>query len=74
MYLATKGKWKSVLPGKDCGIQPRKYIPDETKAMPTSTHDTAKRMVGECPNICWTIDDKQSVPRRISTGVTANQM
>ena len=47
LRLATNEEWKAVKPGRDCGIQPRKYIPDETKAMPESTHQTAQRMVGE---------------------------
>jgi integrase len=47
MRLATDAKWQSVRPGKDCGIQPRKYIPTESKAMAESTHQTAQRVVGE---------------------------
>ncbi|NOU12472.1 MAG: integrase, partial [Methylococcaceae bacterium] len=36
-----------VRPGRDCGIQPRRYIPTENKSMPDSTHQTAQRIVDE---------------------------
>ena len=47
MKLATKGEWKSVLPGDDCGIQKRSYIPSESKAMTDSEHTNAQRVVGD---------------------------
>lgn len=47
MRLATNHQWVPVRPGKDCGIQPRKYLPTETKAMPEATHQTAQRVIGE---------------------------
>jgi hypothetical protein len=47
MKLATNNSWKSVLPGKDCGIQRRIYIPVESKAMTLATHQTAIKVVGE---------------------------
>lgn len=39
MGLATRGRWRSVMPGADCGIQPRSYIPTESKAMSKSRHE-----------------------------------
>ena len=47
MRLATDHQWVPVRPGKDCGIQPRKYLPTETKALPEATHQTAQRIIGE---------------------------
>ena len=47
LRLATNEEWKSVKPGRDCGIQPRIYIPEQTKAMAESTHQTAQGVVGE---------------------------
>jgi hypothetical protein len=47
MKLATKGEWKSVLPGDDCGIQKRSYIPSESKAMADAEHANAQRAVGD---------------------------
>ena len=47
MKLATKGEWKSVLPGDDCGIQKRSYIPSESKAMADAEHTNAQRAVGD---------------------------
>lgn len=47
MRLATDGQWRSVQPGKDCGIDRRVYIPTESKAMAEATHQTAQRVVGE---------------------------
>lgn len=38
MKLATHGKWVSVRPGSDCGIQRRNYIPKSSKAMTDSRH------------------------------------
>jgi hypothetical protein len=35
------------MPGKDCGIQRRVYIPVESKAMTQATHQTAQDVVGE---------------------------
>ena len=46
MKLATKGKWQSVLPGSDCGIQKRTYIPTETKALSEADHATAQSLSG----------------------------
>ena len=47
MKLAAKGEWKSVLPGDDCGIQKRSYIPSESKAMADAEHTNAQRAVGD---------------------------
>lgn len=47
MRLATKSKWKPVKPGKDCGIQPRKYLPETTKAMSLETHESAQKIIGD---------------------------
>ncbi|WP_347987725.1 integrase domain-containing protein [Methylomonas sp. AM2-LC] len=47
MRLATQGEWKTVKPGKDCGIQARSYIPTESKAMSMATHQTAQRAVDD---------------------------
>jgi len=47
MKLATNDRWRTVRPGKDCGIEKRRYIPVESKAMTTSTHKTAQDMVDE---------------------------
>ena len=47
LRLATNEAWKPVKPGRDCGIQPRTYIPEQTKAMAESTHQTAQGVVGE---------------------------
>ena len=41
MRLATKGKWKSVKPGKDCGIEKRRYIPKESKSVSDEMHTDA---------------------------------
>ena len=46
MKLATKGKWESVSPGSDCGIQKRIYIPTENKAMTDTDHATAQSLSG----------------------------
>ncbi len=47
MKLATKGKWQSVLPGSDCGIQKRTYIPTENKAISDTGHANAQGASGE---------------------------
>ncbi len=47
MRLATDNAWKPVLPGKDCGISRRRYIPTGSKAMSSATHQTAQSKVGE---------------------------
>jgi Integrase len=47
MKLATLNRWKTVRPGSDCGISRCNYIPDESKAMTSATHQTAQRVVGE---------------------------
>lgn len=47
MRLATNETWKTVRPDKDCGIEKRRYIPTESKAMSSATHQTAQRKVGE---------------------------
>ncbi|MGD0962193.1 MAG: hypothetical protein ABSB19_20475, partial [Methylomonas sp.] len=47
LRLATQGEWKTVKPGKDCGIQARSYIPTESKAMSMATHQTAQRAVDD---------------------------
>lgn len=47
MKLATSYQWKTVRPGKDCGIQRRVYIPVESKAMTLSTHQTAIKVIGD---------------------------
>lgn len=46
MKLATKGKWESVLPGSDCGIQKRIYIPTESKALSEANHTNAQSVSG----------------------------
>lgn len=47
MKLATNNAWKSVRPGKDCGIQSRTYISTESKAMSEATHNAALSIVGD---------------------------
>lgn len=47
MKLATRGKWQSVLPGSDCGIQKRVYIPKENKAITDAGHAKAQSASGE---------------------------
>ncbi len=47
MKLATNNVWKTIRPGKDCGIQPRVYIPVESKAMSDATHQTAVKIIGD---------------------------
>ena len=47
MRLATKARWEPVKPGKDCGIQPRKYLRDTSKAMAFETHESAQKIIGE---------------------------
>jgi hypothetical protein len=47
LRLATNGEWKTVKPGKDCGIQARAYITTESKSMSEATHQTAQRVVGD---------------------------
>ena len=47
LKLATGDEWKTVRPGKDCGIQKRMYIPVESKAMTEATHQTAQCVVGD---------------------------
>ena len=47
MKLATKGKWQSVLPGSDCAIQKRTYIPTENKAISDPGHASAQAASGE---------------------------
>jgi len=46
MNLATKGKWESVSPGSDCGIQKRSYIPSESKAIGDADHTNAQCVSG----------------------------
>lgn len=47
MRLATKGQWQSVYPGQDCGIQKRRYLPTENKAMSETWHRNAQQELGE---------------------------
>ncbi len=47
MRLATDDGWKPVRPGHDCNIQPRVYIPSESKSMTETAHSTAKMMVDD---------------------------
>jgi hypothetical protein len=47
MKLATKGKWQTVKPGSDCGIERRKYIPKETKSISDNKHAQIQQQVGE---------------------------
>lgn len=47
MRLATAGKWKPVAPGKDCGIQKRKYIPEKSKALSEERHIVIQDKISE---------------------------
>jgi site-specific recombinase XerD len=47
MKLATNGEWKSVLPGVDCGIQKRSYIPTVNKAATDAEYRNAQRVVDD---------------------------
>jgi hypothetical protein len=45
--LLPECRWQSVMPGKECGIQSRVYIPAASKAMTVAAHQTAQGVVGE---------------------------
>jgi len=47
MKLATQGKWQAVMPGSDCGIERRKYIPKTTKSISETKHAQMQENVGE---------------------------
>jgi hypothetical protein len=47
MRLAVGGEWKTVRPSKDCGIERRKYIPKESKALPESRHKEVQQAVDD---------------------------
>jgi hypothetical protein len=47
LKLATNNNWKSVLPGKDCGIQKRSYIPTENIAMTELEHKRVQSVAGD---------------------------
>ncbi|MDO9141694.1 MAG: integrase domain-containing protein [Methylobacter sp.] len=47
MRLATGGQWATVRPGKDCGIERRKYISKESKAMPETKHQEVRQATDE---------------------------
>ena len=47
MTLATTGKWESVSPTKDCGIDQRSGIATENRAISEAQHDELKAGVGE---------------------------
>lgn len=47
MTLATEGKWESVSPTKDCGIDQRSGIASENRAIGEARHDELKAGVGE---------------------------
>lgn len=47
MSLATQGRWESVSPTKDCGIDQRSGITTENRAISEARHDELKAGVGE---------------------------
>jgi hypothetical protein len=47
MRLATGGQWKTVRPSKDCGIERRKYIPKESKALPEAKHHEVQQVIDD---------------------------
>jgi len=47
MKLATQGEWKSIFPGRDCGIQKRIYIATENKAATGAGHINAQLAAGD---------------------------
>ncbi|MBS3951888.1 MAG: integrase domain-containing protein [Methylomicrobium sp.] len=47
MRLATGGQWKTVRPSKDCGIERRKYIPKESKALPETRHHEVQQAIDD---------------------------
>ena len=47
MSLATSGKWESVSPTRDCGIDQRSGIATENRAISEAQHDELKAGVGE---------------------------
>ena len=47
MRLATGGQWKAVRPGKDCGIERRKYIPKTSKALPEAKHQAVQHAIDD---------------------------
>lgn len=47
MRLATGGQWKTVRPSKDCGIDRRRYIPKESKALPEAKHQDVRQAVDD---------------------------
>lgn len=47
MRLAAGGQWKTVRPSKDCGIERRKYIPKDSKALPEAKHHEVLQAIDE---------------------------
>lgn len=47
MRLATGGQWKTVRPSRDCGIERRKYIPNESKALPETKHQEVQQAIDD---------------------------
>jgi hypothetical protein len=47
MKLATEGKWQTIRPGSDCGIERRKYIPKVTKSISETKHTQIQENVAE---------------------------
>ncbi len=47
MRLATGGQWKTVRPSQDCGIELRKYIPKESKALPEPKHHQIQQVIDD---------------------------
>jgi hypothetical protein len=47
MRLATGGQWKTIRPSKDCGIERRKYIPKESKALPETKHQEVRQAIDD---------------------------
>ena len=47
MAIATEGKWSSVSPTRDCGIDQRSGIATENRAISEAQHDELKAGVGE---------------------------
>jgi len=47
MRLATGGQWKTVRPSKDCGIERRKYIPKESKALSEAKHHEVQQAIDD---------------------------
>lgn len=47
MRLATGGQWQTVRPGKDCGIERRRYIPKASKALPETRHREVQQTIDD---------------------------